>query len=115
MPTHLEPSAIVLLVFVAVITLAVAWRAIKNGKVGPQYGLSLKTVKPVKAAAVDTVVDMEPKRIAVVLSLSEDQLYGLLNTLIDVVGQDETHLLEPVLNAVGDVVYAHEETLDIFP
>ncbi|MBP9094225.1 hypothetical protein KBI23_24630 [bacterium] len=103
MPTHLEPSAIVLLVFVAVIALAVAWRAIKNGKVGPQYGLSLKTA------------NMEPKRIAVVLSLSEDQLYGLLNTLIDVVGQDETHLLEPVLSAVGDVVYAHEETLDIFP
>lgn len=112
MSTHLEPSAIVLLVFVAVIALAVAWRAIKNGKVGPQYGLSLKPAKPV---AVDTDVDMEPKRIAVVLSLSEDQLYGLLNALIDVVGQNEEHLLEPVLNAVGDVVYAHEETLEIFP
>ena len=115
MSTHLEPSAIVLLVFVAALTLAVAWRAIKNGKVGPQYGLSLKTAKPAKATAVDSDVNIEPKRIAVVLSLSEDQLYGLLNALIDVVGQNEEHLLEPVLNAVGDVVYAHEETLDIFP
>lgn len=103
MPTHLEPSAIVLLVFVAAIALAVAWRAIKNGKVGPQYGLSLKTA------------NTEPERIAVALSLSEDQLYGLLNALIDVVGQDEEHLLEPVLNAVGDIVYAHEETLNIVP
>ncbi len=36
--------AIVLLIVVAILTLAVAWRAIKNGKVGPEYGLSLKGI-----------------------------------------------------------------------
>jgi hypothetical protein len=36
--------AIALVIVVAVLTLAVAWRAIKNGKVGPQYGLSLKGI-----------------------------------------------------------------------
>ncbi|MDP3508006.1 MAG: hypothetical protein Q8T09_08460 [Candidatus Melainabacteria bacterium] len=40
---NLDP-AIALVIVVAVLTLAVAWRAIKNGKVGPEYGLSLKDV-----------------------------------------------------------------------
>ena len=40
---NLDP-AIVLVIAVAVLTLAVAWRAIKNGKVGPEYGLSLKGI-----------------------------------------------------------------------
>lgn len=41
MSTNFNPA--LLLVFaVAALALAVAWRAIKNGKVGPEYGLSLK-------------------------------------------------------------------------
>lgn len=40
---NLDP-AIVLVIAIAILSLAVAWRAIKNGKVGPQYGLSLKGV-----------------------------------------------------------------------
>ncbi len=40
---NLDPATLLVIV-VAVLTLAVAWRAIKNGKVGPQYGLSLKGI-----------------------------------------------------------------------
>jgi hypothetical protein len=41
--TNFDP-ALLLVIAVAVLTLAVAWRAIKNGKVGPEYGLSLKGI-----------------------------------------------------------------------
>ena len=43
MCTNFDP-ALFLVFAVAALALAVAWRAIKNGKVGPEYGLSLKGV-----------------------------------------------------------------------
>lgn len=42
--------------------------------------------------------------IPVSLHLSEEELYGLLNALIDTVGNNEQHPLAEVLDAVGDVV-----------
>lgn len=42
--------------------------------------------------------------IPVVLHLSQDELYGLLNALIDTVCENEEHPLAEVLHAVGGVV-----------
>jgi len=106
---NLNP-AIAVLIAVALLTLAVAWRAIKNGKVGPEYGLSLEGL-----FAKEKDKTPEQDLIELSMTLSEPQLYALLNALIDEVGQDEQHLLEPVLNAVGNVVAAREQASGILP
>ena len=108
MLANIDPAN-VLIIIVAAITIAVAWRAIKNGKVGPQYGLSLKDVFK------HTKDEDKPEYIQLPLALTEPQLYALLNILIDEVCQDEKHLLEPVLDAVGNVVSAHEKASGILP
>ncbi len=51
--------------------------------------------------------------IPVSLTLTEEQLYALLNLLIDTVRSDEEHVLEPVLDSIGEAVSAYEKATGI--
>lgn len=53
----------------------------------------------------------EVPKIPLAMELEEEQLYGLLNTLIDIVGENEEHYMAPVLDKLGDVVLAHEQSM----
>jgi hypothetical protein len=55
-------------------------------------------------------INDEPK-IHLAMELGEEQLYGLLNALIDIVGENEEHYMAPVLDKLGDVVLAHEQSI----
>lgn len=50
-------------------------------------------------------------KIPLALELEEEQLYGLLNALIDIVGENEEHYMAPVLDKLGDVVLGHEQSM----
>ena len=64
------------------------------------------------AATVDTLVEVnEDQFLASLTDADRQQLIATLDKLIDVVGEDENHLLTPLMNFIGNLIEKYEEQL----
>ena len=62
------------------------------------------------AATVDTLVEAnEDQFLASLTDTDRQQLITTLDKLIDVVGEDENHLLTPLMNFIGNLIEKYEE------
>ena len=62
------------------------------------------------AATVDTLVEAnEDQFLASLTDADRQQLITTLDKLIDVVGEDENHLLTPLMNFIGNLIEKYEE------
>ena len=62
------------------------------------------------AATVDTLVEAnEDQFLAALTDVDRQQLITALDKLIDVVGEDENHLLTPFMNFIGNLIEKYEE------
>ena len=62
------------------------------------------------AATVDTLVEAnEDQFLASLTDVDRQQLIATLDKLIDVVGEDENHLLTPLMNFIGNLIEKYEE------
>ena len=61
-------------------------------------------------AAVDTLVNLTEDQLLTTLTENDYQeLVAALDKLIDVVGEDENHLLTPLMNFIGNLIEKYEE------
>ena len=62
------------------------------------------------AATIDTLVEVnEDHFLAALTDVDRQQLITALDKLIDVVGEDENHLLTPLMNFIGNLIEKYEE------
>ena len=62
------------------------------------------------AATVDTLVEAnEDQFLASLTDVDRQQLIASLDKLIDVIGEDENHLLAPLMNFIGNLIEKYEE------